>query len=490
MVPNKSSKSRKQVVGSLMAAEAMGGIVAGKGFDFQTRYAACHLPLWLLKDSFQQLLFEGTGDIDLRHGGADGSSREHIQVKDHEVGPAELKRVIAQFERLDRELPGVYTRFTLACPSLSPTLRVIESGLARLRGARSFYDDIPTALTATNQQLDELLRKRKLGNLIEFIHAKVFIEIGHGDLCHDDRAVELFVARLLDHPEFAGKLRAMVQPAFAHLMNKISSSKGLTLQRADIEGALRSSILSSLSPSKAITIWVQNWTNETFSPTADYCLDWSSHFGRPTREVPSEQIWNGELLPQLVELRRKVMSAHTEREILFRGKCALSTGIALGSMFPSVGGWVFQIPQPPSSGEWRSDVAVPTSYNLEVEHLDGSLAGDDLVVALNIKGDGRGDVMRYVESTGKPPRQFVFLAPPHQGTGAILGAGDAMAFADSVRDHLGGLLKSHQLRKTRLFYYGPFALAVFLGQRLTSVGEVQLFEYQDPGYVPSCRIQT
>jgi hypothetical protein len=40
------------------------------------------------------------------------------------------------------------------------------------------------------------------------------------------------------------------------------------------------------------------------------------------------------------------------------------------------------------------------------------------------------------------------------------------------------------LNRTRLFFYGPFSLAVFLGQQLTSVGEVQLFEYQDPGYVP------
>ena len=52
------------------------------------------------------------------------------------------------------------------------------------------------------------------------------------------------------------------------------------------------------------------------------------------------------------------------------------------------------------------------------------------------------------------------------------------------------LLKKYDLRKTRMFFYGPFALAVFLGQQLTSVGEIQLFEYQDPGYVPSCSLRT
>ena len=64
--------------------------------------------------------------------------------------------------------------------------------------------------------------------MVEFIHEKVFIEIGHGDLCHDDRAIELFVARLLSHPEYAGKVRAMVQPAFAEITKAIAANKGIT----------------------------------------------------------------------------------------------------------------------------------------------------------------------------------------------------------------------------------------------------------------------
>jgi hypothetical protein len=65
-----------------------------------------------------------------------------------------------------------------------------------------------------------------------------------------------------------------------------------------------------------------------------------------------------------------------------------------------------------------------------------------------------------------------------------------VAFANEVRETLGHSLKQYDVHKTRLFFYGPFALAVFLGQHLTSVGEVQLFEYQDPGYIPSCTLRT
>lgn len=50
--------------------------------------------------------------------------------------------------------------------------------------------------------------------------------------------------------------------------------------------------------------------------------------------------------------------------------------------------------------------------------------------------------------------------------------------------------KKNGVRNTRLFFYGPQAFAIFLGQQLTSVGKVQLFGYQDPGYGPSVLLST
>lgn len=485
-----STKQPKKSSASLLSPAAMGGIIAGEGFDFQTRYAACHLPIWLL-DGLHQLLFEGTGDIDVRFVKDGISARVHIQVKDHEVSLSDFRKVIAHFRAVDQGLPaGTYKRFTLACPSLAPKVRPIETGLSRLRGASAFYDDVPGALVPTRQEIDERLRKSGLGDFVDFIHDKVFIEIGYGDLCHDDRAIELFVARLLNHPEYAGKVRAMVQPAFAEITKAIASSRGMTLERTAIDGILRAAVLTTLVPETAITLWVQNWTQETFDPPADYILDWSAYFDRATRHVPSEAVWNTELLPQFMTLKKKILAEKKERLIRFRGKCALSTGIAMGAAFPAVGGWTFEIPQPPMKDPWRSDVPATSPYQLDLETIDGDLTGEDVVLGLNIRGDGRGDIMRYIETTGQSPRLFAFIAPPSQGAQSIGGARDARAFAAGVRERLGRLLKAQQLRKTRLFFYGPFALSVLLGQQLTSVGEIQLFEYQDPGYMPSCTLRT
>jgi hypothetical protein len=486
----KETEQSSAYPGSLLSPQSMGGINAGKGFDFQTRYAACNVPLWLLEAAFHQLFFEGTGDLDIRYTADGKSSRIHIQVKDHDVQPAELREVIEQFSRLDSELPDTYKCFNLVCPSLSPTIRPIETGLARLRGAKAFYEDNPDALAPTKQEVDQRLRDAGLESHIEFIHAKVYIDVGHGDMHHDDRALGHFINRILSHPDFAEKVRAMVLPAFAETLRMIGARKGSVIERAEIEKVLRDAVAAGIADEKKITVWLQNWTSETFDVPADYKFDWSSHFDRRTRGVPAPEIWTKELLPELHALKKTMLSERQERLIRFRGKCALSSGIALGATFPIVGGWAFEIPQPPSKEHWRSDAQPTQPYDVSVEISEGAQDGTDIVLGLNIRGDGRQDVVKYVAATGNLPRLFVFISPPSQGAQSIRGAGDAVAFAIAVRENLGQLLKKYNLHRTRIFFYGPFALSVFLGQQLTAVGELQMFEYQDPGYVPSCTLKT
>jgi hypothetical protein len=478
-------------LGSLVTPAAMGGIVGGKGFDFQTRYTVCHVPVWLTHGGFHQIFSEGTGDIDVRYVVDGKSTRQHIQTKDHDVTPGEFKDVVDTFMDSDAGMPGTYERFTLACPSLSQQLRPVETGLARLRNAKPFYDDIPSALAPTKDDVDNRLRSHGLDDAqIQFVHDKVFIEVGHGDLAHDDHALDIFIARLLKHPDFADKIRAMVQPAYAEMLRHVSASKGVVLDRSSIEGFLRAAVLSSLSSEASVTLWLQNWTKEAFDPPADYELDWARHFDRQTRRVPVADVWNTDLVPQLGALKSRILATGAVRTIRFRGKCALSTGVALGATFPNVGGWVFEIPQPPAKEPWRSD-AVPTpNYRLEEEIIEGASTGTDLVLGLNIRGDGREDVLRYVQSTGQIPQAYLFLSPPSQGAQSIGGAEDAIAMASAIRERLGVLLKARQVRTTRLFFFGPFALSVFVGQQLTSIGQLQLYEYKDPGYVPSALLRT
>jgi hypothetical protein len=128
----------------------MGGIVGSKGFDFQTRYTVCHLPVWLQEGTFHQLFSEGTGDIDIRYLENGKSTRKHIQTKDHEVSPSEFKEVVDTFRGFDAGLPGVYQEFIMACSSAFSSAPARRDGtckaawrqtVLRRCGIRSYLDE-------------------------------------------------------------------------------------------------------------------------------------------------------------------------------------------------------------------------------------------------------------------------------------------------------------------------------------------------------------
>ncbi|MFW1411074.1 hypothetical protein ACEWAY_24390, partial [Vibrio parahaemolyticus] len=68
------------------------------------------------------------------------------------------------------------------------------------------------------------------------------------------------------------------------------------------------------------------------------------------------------LIPELVTLKNKLAAKTASRHITFRGKCALSTGISLGMIFPEIGNWTFELLQPPQTESWRSDAERKISY--------------------------------------------------------------------------------------------------------------------------------
>jgi hypothetical protein len=396
------------------------------------------------------------------------ASYVHYQVKDHEVDPGEFKDVVQSFLALHYGFPAKYKQFILVCPSLSPRLHPVKTGLARYRDAKPFYAD-DSVLDPTKTEVDARLRRVGLDqDQIDFVHSHVTLDIGHGYLADDDQALEAFVARVQNHPDYKDKLRQAVEPAYAELLRALAARRGANLERAHVEEMLRR-VIAAAAPrdgsEKAIVIWVHNWTRESFDIPADYIVDWSKSFDRTSRRVPAEVEWNTELIPELRSLRDTITAKRTERTLRFRGKCALSTGIAFGATFPEVGGWIFEIPQPPAKEAWRSDAEPTTPYELTTELINGD--GADLVLGLNIRGDGREDIRRYVGTTGAFPRLFAFMGPPESpGSQAIRGAEDARAFARVAREQLGMLLKQHSIRHIRLFFYGPLALAVFLGQQL------------------------
>lgn len=98
---------------------------------------------------------------------------------------------------------------------------------------------------------------------------------------------------------------------------------------------------------------------------------------------------------------------------------------------------------------------------------------------------------QYLTESGIGVKVLVKMEPPGSSRSlSIRNDGEAIAFAVQARDTLQRLRQQYRTQTVHLFFYGPHALAVFLGNRLTSVGPVQLYEFQDPGYVPSYLLKT
>jgi hypothetical protein len=489
----KRSQSKKpkrgRSEGPLLSPQATGGLTATAGFDFQDRYAVCHVPVWLQR-GLRQVFSEGTGDVDVRFAHQGAETRVHFQVKDHEVAPTELREVVSTFAKIDSKMLGVYQSFTLVCPSLSVTLRALERDLARFRNAKPFYDNIPDALASTRDEVVGRLKNAGLEKHITFALEKLYFDVGHTALKQDDGDLHVFISRLLSHPDFATKLREMVIPAFGELARAMSQHRGKVLDREVIDDILRKAVLATPIARPSVTLWVHNWTREKFDLPADYTIDWSEFFDRETRKAPSQSAWNDVLLPELRNLRKQIAADRTERVIRFRGKCALSAGWAIGSAFPVVGGWVFEVPQPPSQEIWKTDDSPTPAYSLRAELIDGDSNSADLILVLNVKGEARAEVLDYGANVGLRQKATLVISPPTEGGRAIGGSADAAAYAIAARDTVGEVVKKHGITRTHVFYYGPLALAIFLGQHFSSVGELQLYEFKAPGYNPAGTLTT
>ena len=247
--------------------------------------------------------------------------------------------------------------------------------------------------------------------------------------------------------------------------------------------------------SKSVTnLVIHNWTSEKFDLKADYILDWSSLFNRKTRLVPDQQVWNEKLLPALERLRKNIAESTAERFIRFRGKCCISTGIAMGAIFPGNGSWVFEVLQP--IAPWRSDVMPEAKYQLKINEVtsdffDPDPNGNSIALVLSVTADATTDVTNYIRDNSLPVKAIIAVEPSVGcGSLSIPNNKEAVSFALAARDALKKALTNYKVSSTHLFFNGTLALAIFFGQKLTSIGRVQLYEFKDPGYVPSCTLKT
>ncbi len=487
-------KRTKADIASLLSPEAMGGIIGGAGYDFQKRYITCCIVKWLLDPTFQELLHEGHGDVDIRYHDGQSEWREHIQVKGNTVELPEFRKVIEKFVALDTAAPHLYRSFTLACPSLSPELNRLNRGLDRLHNVGNFFGSEPDALEPTDNAIRTfIVDALKLGGVADFILSRLNFDTDLHSLHHDDKACTTFVGFLLRQPAYLKRFKQVADPAYTMLLREVESRRGKTFARAEIDLLLdkAATLAASLPGRPTFNMTIHNWAKGKYDTTPDYELDWCEYFDRPTRHVPSPEIWSEALVPQVTALEKTFLAENGAGLLRFRGACCLTTGMMVGNIFREVSGWIIEMFQSQTNAMWRSDAEPTEGYSISLQELETDAEGDSIAVLLNIKGDGIVDVEEYLEESGVRVKVLVTMEPPgSSGSLSIRNDGDAIAFANQARDILQRIRKQYRTRTIHLFYFGPQALGVFLGNRLTSVGTVQLHEFKDPGYAMSYVLRT
>lgn len=238
----------------------------------------------------------------------------------------------------------------------------------------------------------------------------------------------------------------------------------------------------------AVSLYIHTILKEPAETDGDYELDWRDQFEGDEwlrgHRVHDQHVWNDVMLPELRSTRERIAADTTCRLLRARGAARLSAWLALGYVFPGVGGWTLEVDQ--NGQRWRSDAgpAVDISLVEEVESHSGD--SDTLAVGISITGDLSGDVRRYLGAAGEPAGTLVLLGinRPQDRT-AVRSAGDLTELAQLVRARIRDVL-GHRPQRVLLFYFGPLSGAAFIGHQLNAVaGEIQLFEDQGPGYAPS-----
>lgn len=243
----------------------------------------------------------------------------------------------------------------------------------------------------------------------------------------------------------------------------------------------------------SVSLWIHGWGRRAFDRPPTVELDWTAHFDRASRRVPTQEVWDRELLPELARTREE-LSAHAGGEYIdFRGKLPLTAALTVGATFSEVGGYKFRAEQP-TRGDiylWRSD-AKPSGRAFLATEQELNAGGEAVLITLSITGSARDDVRPLSEQLAGALKALVYAEPDGgTGDGAITGAEDAVALAIRAKELIRNSRNTYRARRTHLVLYAPATYCLFLGQRLNALGEIVTYERAtEGGYQPSVTLKT
>jgi hypothetical protein len=232
-----------------------------------------------------------------------------------------------------------------------------------------------------------------------------------------------------------------------------------------------------------VSLYIHGWAKRAFDSEPTVELDWTRYFDREYRLIPSQDIWDKKLFPELRTASNKLRQTSGGNYIDFRGKLPLSAILAVGAALPEVAGITFRAEQP-TAGEnflWRSDAPSSTLKFRELPQ-GANTDGEDILLAFAITGDGRTEIERFYNNNRDRFSSLVYFEPETgAGPASIKNASDAVALANAGKDLIRHYRNFYASRTIHIILYAPASFCLFLGQKLNALGQIITYERTTDG---------
>jgi len=473
---------------SVLAPEASGGIVAQDGFQYQSALISSEVPRLLRYDGFTEMIEESLGDWEVKvYVPSRGLGIHFVEFKNHQVSPSEFWKEIARFRATYEAAPGTFLRYELVCAGVAPSLASIVNGLERLRKTIPFYGCASSVAAASREEFTErVLKHGESTETADFLLHSVDIQTQARDTAeyafeHFQRnASEAFpcFAELVVPRDARGSHDAVAQ--------LVAHRRGQVILRRELQDAFWHQGVEAHKPVEAIRLHTKHTDCADATEVGDLVLDWHRVFGGNSRDFPPPPVWQKMVVDELTALARWVNEHGRGRRIRLTGHRRLSTSVAVGRAFPSVGGFTIDVEA--RGGVWASDDyavdGTPDPWDVELIEGEGE-QNAGLVVGIGLMTDLRKDVHAFARCALSGMSVLTLTSQLPLQTG-----GDVNAAVNSAKARIRELAGRYPGACIHLFLACPAQFAIFLGHRLNAVGAVQCYEWQTTGvYVPTCLLE-
>lgn len=211
-------------------------------------------------------------------------------------------------------------------------------------------------------------------------------------------------------------------------------------------------------------------------------LDWVDLYqgdSAMTRAQPTDPANWAIMANELQAAVARLRSAGSQ-DILVRGALRQATFFLVGAQLAQVTGRTVSYIQHGvlwSSSSQRIPVPPPDVTRVEVG------TGDDLAVAIGIAVDPTAAVAAYLRDRAVGIAELVTLLPKGGSHDqAIASPGEAVAYAQTMRNAVRLELERRYAQRIHLFLAGPGGLALLLGHRWNRLAPTTVYEHLGPGY--------